>query len=80
MRETSVKCDFCGKQKGATNHWWIVQILDVGFSHQSGGVFQLTSEKNRTSLADSDWKDACGEKCVSTAVSRYLATGTLDEK
>jgi hypothetical protein len=25
-------------------------------------------------------KDACGEKCVCTLVSRFLATGSLDER
>jgi hypothetical protein len=67
--QTSAICDFCGKVKGETNHWWCVSLIRNGedlriIKHWYGH--------------DHGVKDACSESCVTKAVSRFMATRKLE--
>ena len=68
--ESNVRCDFCGAVRGATNHWWTVRVDgQQRFQMWPYGAYP----------SDHGAKDACGEKCVSTAISRCLNHGDLNE-
>lgn len=61
-----VRCDFCGTEKGDTNHWYKVgSSLDVILiSRYEGPV---------------EGKDACGQACVVTAISRFMDHGDFTD-
>lgn len=59
-----VHCDFCDKAKGETNHWYQICVENE--------VFECSHWDS-----NEPGKDACGEECVHTALSRYLSTGKL---
>ena len=64
--ETITRCDFCGKVKGETNHWWTLWL-------QEGRLVVSTY----TEIGHS--KDACGMQCVTQAVARFLNHRSLDD-
>lgn len=68
-RFSTIKCDFCGKEKGTVNHWWQVWI----------DVYENMSI-SRTHDPRPGARDACGFQCVTQATARYLDHGTLDER
>jgi hypothetical protein len=69
--QTTTACDFCNKVKGETNHWFLAVIsLKGNFSVLKSWITRQGKEN----------KDACGEECVHKALSRFLATGTLEER
>lgn len=70
-RITSTACDFCGKKKEQTNHWWVLAIVI-----DNGGRRSLVISDNCGVVHDGQ-SDACGEKCVSIGVSRFLDHGDL---
>lgn len=68
-----IVCDFCPTQKRETNNWYRVALV-AGDNHAS---VRLVISHEPIGRFD---KDACGEKCVGTAVSRFLDHGTLEER
>ena len=64
-------CDFCGKIKGETNHWWTVLLRPAVLSGKPEiAIFERTG----------GGKDACGHQCVTQAVARFLDHGSLEER
>lgn len=64
-KRTVFTCNICGKDKQATNHWWIV--------YMSGGIGLMISPWN-DALADNEQVNTlCGQECVIKAVSAYLS-------
>lgn len=64
---TITTCDFCGTVKGGTRWWKLMINADGGLVVSAWGVIRIGL-------------DACGSVCVSKAVARWLATGSLEEK
>lgn len=64
MKISTYKCDACGTQKGATNHWYTLVTRR--------NIFELKPWSND----DADSNDAahiCSESCASKALSKWLA-------
>jgi hypothetical protein len=61
MKVDSFKCDGCGIQKGANNHWFIVSAVDLSI-HVSAWVSDAHG-----------WDHYCSDACVIKAVQRWLS-------
>ena len=62
--EQPYRCDYCGKLKEASNHWWLRLI--------NGDLFSLLRWQD--TLADSgDYEHICSESCASKALSKWMA-------
>ena len=58
------RCDYCGQEKGETNHWWLRTVLGTQF------VLAPWSDQ----LADSpSIEHICSESCASKALSQWMA-------
>jgi hypothetical protein len=61
------KCDYCGKQKGETNHWWLALADLAG----ECSVFQLTPWSE--SVANTQKReDICGQECATKAMAKWM--------
>lgn len=72
----SVKCDGCGKDRAAdNNHWRSFKV--TRFNPELGRYVTLEIQ----SVTDACLSyHACGETCALKLVSRWLSTGSLEEK
>lgn len=63
-------CDVCSKQKGTTNHWWVVNVQNEG----DRGWPKLTISPFAIDGYDHQSGDflCCGEKCAMVKVSHFL--------
>jgi hypothetical protein len=62
--QPTVNCDACGKQKEASNHWWIA-IVGGGFS-----IWSWDEDLSRQPTT----KHLCGEGCVAKLMSKWMET------
>lgn len=67
MKIEKYTCDVCSVEKGPSNHWWLFTGdgktgLYIEPFRQHGKVFYY----------------ACGERCASKLLSRWMTTRTLD--
>lgn len=76
MREQVVRCDGCGKQKGATNHWYIVGVWFRGDDASKIIVYLGEGEPLDSSADDS--QDFCGEQCLIAFISQQLTKQTKE--
>jgi len=82
MNKTQTICDVCGAVKKETNHWWNVEVISADIVESCFGgktIVTLAIRAYDREVARGDAKDACGEKCVTVLVSRFMATGSLEE-
>jgi len=92
MKNSTYKCDICGKEKGEVNHWFIV-IRGVDIAEISKNVgckpdFLLGQSFEKIFLVF-QWNDelaksefanhACGQDHVGVLASRWMHDGTLDK-
>lgn len=81
MKIEGYKCDGCGKTKGTTNHWFVIQRSplrreDLRAPDKMKNAFQLF-------IMEFEWKSDshtaqwhfCGEDCTLKFVSEFLAGG-----
>jgi len=67
---SSVRCDGCGKNRIEDgNHWHTLRA-------PGADPLQITKGVQTAGYG----KHACGEACAMKLVSRWMATGTLEEK
>ncbi len=65
------KCDYCGAQKGLTNHWWLRQSIPQRF-------VLLPWDGD---LADREgYEHICSESCASKALSKWMARSVVVEQ
>lgn len=63
MKIETFKCDICGAQKGATNHWWKIDagrsliLVPIEDDYQAAGMLHL-----------------CGEACVQRKVAEFMGS------
>jgi hypothetical protein len=70
MRRIEIICNFCGATKGQVNHWYSLWVGKDGLKELIIG--KLDSGPQPYAY------EACGQRCVQEAVSRWLATGKLE--
>lgn len=77
MIEQVIKCDACKTPKGATNHWWVIEVEE---QNQHPATFPrpryrvvLTALANWQELAPKDLH-LCGEACVQKKISELMGT------
>lgn len=63
-QKTTYYCDGCGKEKGETNHWWVI------YSEVSMELIPFRVEAKSGMGTES--KIYCGQACVTAAVSKYM--------
>lgn len=57
-------CEECDKQKGDTNHWFIIELFPSQFQINTWGIFTNMDKK----IA------ACSEQCVTKILSKWMST------
>lgn len=62
-----ITCNFCGAIKKQVNHWYSLSM---------DPPVKLIIVKGQSGLTPFD---ACGERCVHEAVSRFLSVGRLED-
>lgn len=62
MTIREVKCDYCSRTKGESNHWYRVNLGRQGF----------LAYKSETELEDDEYRDYCSDKCITLAFSNWL--------
>jgi len=80
MREQRTTCDVCDVVKREVNHWWVVGLFDETCNGRNVTRLIISSYDETPTPTTRSAKDACGEKCVHVLVSRWMATGSLEEK
>ena len=60
---TPYKCDYCGKQKGDANHWWLSFLGD--------GMMYLRPWHNVTA-DDPGVEHICGQECATKAMAKWM--------
>ncbi len=68
-REEIYRCDVCKKQRGETNHWFLVEFQNV--SGERGASIRIFAWNDQS--ADDDVFHLCGEGCVQRKVSEFIA-------
>ncbi len=58
-QEITVKCDGCGKIKGASNHWFVLFVRDKNFSN-----FFVNESFIK--------KDLCGQACLLELIAQLV--------
>ncbi len=71
--ETKYFCDMCGAVRGDANHWFVVNLTNVGYHLYLWGWAEAEGR-----LDDDDANHLCGQKCVHALLDRWLTTGSLD--
>jgi len=71
-RSMVTTCDICGVSKKDVNHWWIFWTDGVQLV-----IVSAADEKTAVALPD-EYQDACGPKCLGTALDRWVSKGTFD--
>lgn len=74
MREQTIKCDICGTCKKETNHWWKFWIHEMDFNHR----LVIAPAEDVTKDIPHDYMDACGPRCVGTALDRWITNGNFE--
>ena len=70
MKEEIYTCDGCGKQKGETNHWYVL-LRGTEFRQLLGiGPFDLVMKQ--AALDKESALHLCGEECLLKMVARNL--------
>lgn len=70
------KCDICGRQKGATNHWWI------GYPHSfpaRGACVQIWDEA-LAAIEQTGLVHLCGLQCVNRWINLFLPSLVEESK
>ncbi len=67
-REEIYRCDVCKKQRGETNHWFLIQFHVRDEYEASIQIFAWDDQ-----LAEEDLFHLCGEGCVQRKVSEFIA-------
>lgn len=62
------KCDYCGKLKGETNHWF---LLWVGIRNPQDAFWLLRWDD--TKAAAEDHEHICGLECAGKALAKWGA-------
>lgn len=66
--KSTVTCDVCGKEKEATNHWFMVNITSgKGWILPSFHVFLWDR-----SLNENDFKHVCGQGCLVKLLNQWV--------
>jgi hypothetical protein len=65
------KCDGCGAEKGATNHWWVVNADECGFVVIPLDLYEAADRIAPGKLGGEIFF-ACGEACVIKKVSQLM--------
>lgn len=71
-REQTIRCDICGVSKKDVNHWWIFWTDGIQLV-----IVSAADEKQAVALPD-EYQDACGPKCLGTALDRWAANRNFD--
>lgn len=75
------QCDYCGQNKGETNHWWL-RPKDVASLRIGTPVFTLLHWDDKLADLEEDilgvgkrlvCEHICSEQCVIKAISQYLS-------
>lgn len=62
-RKEAITCDVCGKDKGVTNHWFVIETNDNG---KAVVAIYRAADNSRGHF------DLCGEACVLKKVSGLI--------
>ena len=65
LNASPYKCNYCGKVKGETNHWWVHPTLGPGTA------FVLDTWDDTVALKP-DVENICSEACASKALSKWM--------
>ena len=65
------RCDDCGANPGATNHWWAVS------NAPTAPIFMTSRRADKALGKDAFRLDYCSHTCVGTAFNRWLDTGSV---
>ena len=67
-----VKCDICGREKGATNHWIVARVSESG---PAGIAFlPIDDPVARQDVPRVAAEDICGQECAHKRLSQWLET------
>ncbi len=69
-REEIYRCEVCKKQRGETNHWFLIEFQGESGGHK--GSIRIFAWDDR-SAAEDDVFHLCGEGCVQRKVSEFVA-------
>jgi hypothetical protein len=64
---TPYRCDYCGKRKENTNHWWLVFPVEGDL----GLVLQIHPWSDELA-AQREQGHVCSQACVVTALSKFM--------
>lgn len=56
-------CDYCGKQKGAANHWWMRLASSAHFS---------LHKWDEEAADDGEVEHICGQECATKAMAKWM--------
>lgn len=79
-----IDCFVCGRAKGETNHWYLVQTrVSHAFNSQPAEQpAQYAGQRRWLEMTDfyedGAGKPTCGNNCTQKLVERWLQTGTLE--
>jgi hypothetical protein len=66
-------CDYCGKLKGESNHWWLVDPdLYVTGIHEAFVLLPW----NMLSFSGARTEHICSQECASKALSQWMSQQT----
>jgi hypothetical protein len=65
------RCDECGANQGATNHWWAVS------NTPAAPIFMTSKRADKALGKDAFRLDYCSHACVGTAFNRWLDSGNV---
>lgn len=78
-RPDSYFCDVCGRQRGATNHWWIV-FLERDAALAALVMMLVIRRWSAAAASDPQVKHACGRECTQKLVERWMETRSLEAR
>jgi hypothetical protein len=61
------KCDYCGKLKEASNHWFLRSVFPI-----DSDIFSLFGWDER-SAAEAAVEHVCGQDCATKALAKWMA-------
>ncbi len=66
------KCDGCGAEKGSTNHWWAVRVLDAEDMILAMWTLDVYEATMQDAAGFKDVAFFCGEACAIKKISRAM--------
>lgn len=66
------KCDYCDRQKGENNHWWLGLSPDsIGYPLRERAFVLIAW--NDAAAEEPNVEHICSESCASKALSKWMA-------